>query len=136
MTAPYTLILLRHGQSEWNKTNQFTGWVDVRLTEQGRGEAARGGELLFHHRLGGDAGVVHTRQPQHLETLHALAAGQRIHQRVVQRMTHVQAAGHVGRGQHDRVRRFGAARIGSEVTGIHPALVQLALYRSRIPRLG
>ena len=43
MTAPYTLILLRHGQSEWNKTNQFTGWVDVRLTEQGRGEAARGG---------------------------------------------------------------------------------------------
>jgi 2,3-bisphosphoglycerate-dependent phosphoglycerate mutase len=35
MTAPYTLILLRHGQSEWNKTNQFTGWVDVRLTEQG-----------------------------------------------------------------------------------------------------
>ena len=46
MTAPYTLILLRHGQSEWNKTNQFTGWVDVRLTEQGRAEAARGGELL------------------------------------------------------------------------------------------
>lgn len=46
MTAPYTLILLRHGQSEWNKTNQFTGWVDVRLTEQGRGEAVRGGELL------------------------------------------------------------------------------------------
>ena len=46
MTAPYTLILLRHGQSEWNKTNQFTGWVDVRLTEQGREEAARGGELL------------------------------------------------------------------------------------------
>ncbi|WP_431803294.1 phosphoglyceromutase [Microbacterium sp. bgisy203] len=46
MTAPYTLILLRHGQSEWNKTNQFTGWVDVRLTEQGRGEAARGGELM------------------------------------------------------------------------------------------
>lgn len=46
MTAPYTLILLRHGQSEWNKTNQFTGWVDVRLTAQGEAEAARGGELL------------------------------------------------------------------------------------------
>lgn len=40
------LILLRHGQSEWNKKNLFTGWVDVRLTEQGRGEAARAGELL------------------------------------------------------------------------------------------
>ena len=46
MTAPYTLILLRHGQSEWNKTNQFTGWVDVRLTDQGKAEAQRGGELM------------------------------------------------------------------------------------------
>jgi 2,3-bisphosphoglycerate-dependent phosphoglycerate mutase len=46
MTAPYTLILLRHGQSEWNELNLFTGWVDVRLTEQGKKEAARGGELL------------------------------------------------------------------------------------------
>ncbi|WP_336658979.1 phosphoglyceromutase [Leucobacter sp. USHLN153] len=41
-----TLILLRHGQSEWNQKNLFTGWVDVRLTEQGRAEAARAGELL------------------------------------------------------------------------------------------
>lgn len=45
-TQPGTLILLRHGQSEWNKSNQFTGWVDVRLTEQGQGEAARAGQLL------------------------------------------------------------------------------------------
>jgi 2,3-bisphosphoglycerate-dependent phosphoglycerate mutase len=44
--APYTLILLRHGQSEWNATNQFTGWVDVRLTEQGQAEARNAGELL------------------------------------------------------------------------------------------
>ena len=42
----HTLILLRHGQSEWNERNLFTGWVDVRLTEKGRGEAERGGELL------------------------------------------------------------------------------------------
>lgn len=41
-----TLILLRHGQSEWNEKNLFTGWVDVRLTEKGRGEAVRAGELL------------------------------------------------------------------------------------------
>ncbi|AIG63584.1 phosphoglyceromutase [Corynebacterium atypicum] len=40
------LILLRHGQSEWNASNQFTGWVDVDLTEKGRAEARRGGELL------------------------------------------------------------------------------------------
>jgi 2,3-bisphosphoglycerate-dependent phosphoglycerate mutase len=58
MTAPYTLILLRHGQSEWNKTNQFTGWVDVRLTEQGKAEAQRGGELLAESGILPD--VLHT----------------------------------------------------------------------------
>ena len=42
----YRLLLLRHGQSDWNATNQFTGWVDVGLTAKGEGEAARGGELL------------------------------------------------------------------------------------------
>jgi 2,3-bisphosphoglycerate-dependent phosphoglycerate mutase len=41
-----TLILLRHGNSEWNKKNLFTGWVDVRLSEQGTTEAKRAGELL------------------------------------------------------------------------------------------
>ncbi|MBY5162775.1 phosphoglyceromutase [Salsipaludibacter albus] len=41
-----TLVLLRHGQSTWNLENLFTGWVDVDLTEQGRDEARRGGELL------------------------------------------------------------------------------------------
>ena len=42
----YKLVLLRHGQSAWNKTNQFTGWVDVPLTEQGVEEAKNGGRLL------------------------------------------------------------------------------------------
>lgn len=41
-----TLILLRHGNSEWNQKNLFTGWVDVRLSEQGVAEARRAGELL------------------------------------------------------------------------------------------
>ncbi|MFL6288192.1 MAG: phosphoglyceromutase [Actinomycetes bacterium] len=41
-----TLVLLRHGQSEWNAKNLFTGWVDVGLTEVGIDEARRGGELL------------------------------------------------------------------------------------------
>ncbi|MBI5161850.1 MAG: phosphoglyceromutase [Micrococcales bacterium] len=41
-----TLILVRHGNSTWNAKNLFTGWVDVRLSEQGRREAARAGELL------------------------------------------------------------------------------------------
>ena len=42
----YTLILLRHGQSDWNQRNLFTGWVDVDLSDQGRTEALRAGELL------------------------------------------------------------------------------------------
>ena len=58
MTAPYTLILLRHGQSEWNKSNQFTGWVDVRLTDQGKAEAQRGGELIKESGLTPD--ILHT----------------------------------------------------------------------------
>ena len=42
----YTLILLRHGNSTWNQKNLFTGWVDVDLSDQGRLEAKRAGELL------------------------------------------------------------------------------------------
>jgi len=41
-----TLVLLRHGQSEWNKENRFTGWHDVDLSEQGVGEARSAGKLL------------------------------------------------------------------------------------------
>jgi 2,3-bisphosphoglycerate-dependent phosphoglycerate mutase len=46
MSLPYTLILLRHGNSDWNQKNLFTGWVDVRLSDQGVTEANRAGELL------------------------------------------------------------------------------------------
>ncbi len=42
----HTLVLLRHGESTWNKENRFTGWTDVDLTETGREEAARAGDLL------------------------------------------------------------------------------------------
>ena len=42
----YTLILLRHGNSDWNTKNLFTGWVDVELSDQGRAEAKRAGELI------------------------------------------------------------------------------------------
>jgi 2,3-bisphosphoglycerate-dependent phosphoglycerate mutase len=56
--APYTLILLRHGESEWNAKNLFTGWVDVDLSEKGMAEAANGGRLLAEAGLLPD--VVHT----------------------------------------------------------------------------
>jgi 2,3-bisphosphoglycerate-dependent phosphoglycerate mutase len=42
----YTLVLLRHGESEWNALNLSTGWVDVNLSDKGRDEALNGGRLL------------------------------------------------------------------------------------------
>jgi 2,3-bisphosphoglycerate-dependent phosphoglycerate mutase len=53
-----TLVLLRHGQSEWNAKNLFTGWVDVGLTAAGEAEARRGGELMRDAHLLPD--VLHT----------------------------------------------------------------------------
>jgi 2,3-bisphosphoglycerate-dependent phosphoglycerate mutase len=53
-----TLILLRHGESEWNARNLFTGWVDVALSDKGREEAVSGGEQLISAGLLPD--VVHT----------------------------------------------------------------------------
>jgi 2,3-bisphosphoglycerate-dependent phosphoglycerate mutase len=53
-----TLVLLRHGESEWNAKNLFTGWVDVDLNSKGEAEARRGGELLKENELLPD--VVHT----------------------------------------------------------------------------
>jgi 2,3-bisphosphoglycerate-dependent phosphoglycerate mutase len=52
------LILLRHGESEWNAKNLFTGWVDVHLSAKGEDEARRGGVLLAARNLLPD--VVHT----------------------------------------------------------------------------
>src|ERR1700710_850331 len=49
-----TLILLRHGNSDWNQKNLFTGWVDVRLSDQGVTEAKRAGELLAASGLAAD----------------------------------------------------------------------------------
>jgi 2,3-bisphosphoglycerate-dependent phosphoglycerate mutase len=58
MTETYTLVLLRHGESEWNARNLFTGWVDVPLSDRGRTEASRAGTLLTEAGVLPD--VVHT----------------------------------------------------------------------------
>lgn len=94
------------------------------------------GELLLHHGLGGDAGVIHAGQPQHLITLHALAAGEDVHEGVVESVAHVQVAGHIGRRQHNRVRGLGGGGVGLEVTSGYPALVHVTLYLTGIPVLG
>ena len=54
----FELILLRHGESEWNAKNLFTGWVDVSLTSKGEAEARRGGSMLAERGLLPD--VLHT----------------------------------------------------------------------------
>jgi 2,3-bisphosphoglycerate-dependent phosphoglycerate mutase len=58
MSRMATLVLLRHGESDWNLKNLFTGWVDVDLTAAGIEEARRGGELIAAAGLAPDA--VHT----------------------------------------------------------------------------
>ncbi|MCH1865938.1 phosphoglyceromutase [Nocardioides sp. CFH 31398] len=66
-----TLILLRHGESDWNAKNLFTGWVDVDLTEKGRAEAVAGGRLIKESGLLPD--VVHTSLLRRAITTSALA---------------------------------------------------------------
>ncbi len=58
MPTPSRLVLLRHGESEWNARNLFTGWVDVDLSDTGRAEAARAAELL--REAGIEPDVLHT----------------------------------------------------------------------------
>jgi len=50
----YKLVLIRHGESTWNKENRFTGWTDVELSEKGRAEAKAAGELLKNEGFGFD----------------------------------------------------------------------------------
>jgi len=58
MSVAYRLVLLRHGESEWNAKNLFTGWVDVDLTDKGRAEAERAAQLISDRGLVPD--VLHT----------------------------------------------------------------------------
>jgi 2,3-bisphosphoglycerate-dependent phosphoglycerate mutase len=77
MPAPYRLVLLRHGQSEWNVAGVFTGWANAQLTAHGEEEAARAGRLLA--RRGVLPAFVHTslqRRTIHTADL-ALAAADR-----------------------------------------------------------
>lgn len=72
------LILVRHGQSEWNLANRFTGWWDVDLTEQGAAEAIAAGRLLAHKGLLPTVAFT-SRQTRAIKTLHlALEACDRL----------------------------------------------------------
>ena len=78
MSPQYTVILLRHGNSVWNQENLFTGWVDVDLSDQGRAEAKRAGELLAESGLKPDL-VYTSKLKRAINTAHiALNAAERV----------------------------------------------------------
>ncbi|MEY4451591.1 MAG: hypothetical protein RLZZ380_712 [Actinomycetota bacterium] len=78
MSHEYTLILLRHGNSVWNQENLFTGWVDVELSDQGRAEAKRAGELLAESGLKPDL-LYTSKLKRAINTAHiALNAAERV----------------------------------------------------------
>ena len=58
------LILVRHGQSQWNLEKRFTGWVDVNLAPNGKLEACKAGELIKDLKLNLDFFSVHTKKEQ------------------------------------------------------------------------
>ncbi len=59
------LVLVRHGQSEWNRLNMFTGWKDVGLSEEGEAEAHRAGQLLKEEGLVFDSAFASTLKRAH-----------------------------------------------------------------------
>ena len=91
-------------------------------------------QLALDHRLGGDAGVIGARLPQHVTPSHALEPAQDVLQRVVQRVAHVQRAGHVGRRDDDAEgRRAGPLRAaGTECAGGFPRGVNAAFHCARL----
>jgi len=78
-------------------------------------------QLPFNYHLRGNTGVIGTRLPKRVITLHAMITNQRIHDGVLEGMTHVQAAGHVRRRDHDTVGV--TVTMGSEVAFVFPALI-------------
>ena len=86
-------------------------------------------QLALDHHLGGDAGMVRARLPQHVAAAHALEAGEDVLQRVVERMAHMQRAGDVRRRDDDRERL--RARRGAGAGRKAPA----SSHRRRDPRL-
>ncbi len=79
---------------------------------------ALAGQFALDHHLGGDAGVVEAGLPEHVEALHALPAGEDVHERVVEGVAHVQRAGDVGRRQQDAEGLGAGPRVGAGAEGV------------------
>jgi hypothetical protein len=97
--------------------------LDERLTAEVEAGLALLGQLALDDVLGGDAGVVHARQPQHLEAAHPVQPRQVVLDGVVEGVADVQRAGHVGRGQGHAPARLAGGPVGPEPAGLQPAPV-------------
>ena len=107
-----------------------------RLPAQVEAGLALLGELPLDHVLGGDAGVVHARQPQHLEPAHAVQPGQVILVGVVEGVADVERPGHIGRRKRHAEVRPVRGRVGPEPAAVEPALVGGTLDRRGVVGLG
>ena len=99
----------------------FPDLLEELLPTQIMPRLALGGELTLDHHLGGDTGMVGTRLPQGVAALHTAETDQRIHDRVIEAVAHVQAAGDIRRWQGNGVGRACALR--SKVVVLLPVLV-------------
>ena len=111
--ATHRLVLLRHGESEWNQQNLFTGWWDADLTELGMKQAVAGGQLMSEHRVLPD--VVHTSlQTRAIRTaelaLHAMGRSW-IPVRRDWRLNERHYGDLTGRNKADTAARFGAEQV-------------------------
>ena len=97
---------------------------------------AFGLQLLLDHNLCGDAGVVGADDPVRVVALHAVIANERVHQRLLECMSHVQHTGHVGRRQLNGVTRLRRVAARFEITRLLPDWIPLFLDVLRFERLG
>jgi hypothetical protein len=100
---------------------------------------ALGVQLALDDDLGGDAGVVGAGLPEGVPAAHAVVARERVHQGLVEAVTHVQGAGDVGRRQQDAeglIGRLAAVEAGGEVAARLPVLIPAAFDLRRLETLG
>ena len=123
--------------------NELPHAFHERLAAQVVSGLAFGLELALDHVLGGDTGVVRARDPEGWTALHTLPADEDVLDRVVEPVSHVEHRRHVGRWDHDHVRRFavsgtlrGVLGRDTEIPALFPASVDLGSDRSRIEPFG
>ena len=108
------------------------GALDERLTAKVMARLAFAGKTALNHVLRSDAGVIGARQPEHGIAASALIAGKDVLERLIVSVSHVQSAGNVRRGQHDRKRFFALVDFRVEQLLVDPPLIPLAFKRRGI----